>query len=68
MLTYGPYRVSGEMVESNVKFDESLKSRNSEWGVRDLEAVQSVALTNGLELKETVSMPANNLCVVFEKL
>lgn len=67
LLTYGPYRVNGEMVESNVQFDASLKARNSEWGIRDLEAVEAVAQKNGMQLSETVSMPANNLCLVFTK-
>ena len=32
VFLYGPYRVNNFMVESNVAFDQSLKSRNSEWG------------------------------------
>jgi hypothetical protein len=28
-MTYGPYRVGGEMVDSNQRFDESLRGRNS---------------------------------------
>jgi SAM-dependent methyltransferase len=67
LLTYGPYRVKGFMVESNVAFDQSLKSRNPEWGVRDLEAVEEVAGQFGFQIKETVDMPSNNLCVVFVK-
>mgnify|MGYP005991583379 CR=1 FL=1 len=68
VLTYGPYRVNGEMVESNVSFDESLRRRNAEWGVRDLEAVAQAAQRVGIQLERTVSMPANNLCVVFRKV
>lgn len=67
VLTYGPYRVGGTMVESNVAFDRSLREQNPEWGVRDLEEVEAVAKSNGLRLKETVQMPANNLCVVFTR-
>lgn len=68
LLTYGPYRVKNFMVESNVKFDESLRERNSEWGVRDLEAVEAVAQQHGMRIQETIEMPANNLCVVFVKI
>ena len=64
---YGPYKVGGAMVESNIDFDLSLKSRNPEWGIRDLEEVQRIALTYGFELEKTVPMPANNLTVIFRK-
>eukprot|EP01031_Cornospumella_fuschlensis_P031327 gene31326-37856_t len=40
LMTYGPYRVNNFMVESNIAFDQSLRDRNPEWGVRDLEAVE----------------------------
>jgi SAM-dependent methyltransferase len=67
-LLYGPYRVNGTMVESNVAFDENLKSRNPEWGIRDLEEVETIARTEGgFTLHSTVEMPANNLCVIFQK-
>ena len=55
------------MVESNVAFDQSLKSRNTEWGIRDLETVNESAKNHGLELNETIDMPANNLCCIFRK-
>ena len=49
------------------RFDASLKSRNSSWGVRDLETVVEVATENGLDFVEKVSMPANNLSVFYRK-
>jgi hypothetical protein len=68
-LLYGPFRVNGTMVESNMAFDESLKGRDPEWGIRDIEEVQRVANEEGNYVLEFVSeMPANNLCVVFKKL
>lgn len=68
VMTYGPYCVQGSMTESNVAFDASLKARNPEWGVRDLEAVEEVAKQYGFVLKEFVEMPSNNLSVIFETL
>jgi SAM-dependent methyltransferase len=68
LFLYGPYKVKGEMVESNVEFDKSLKSRNADWGIRDLEGVEGLAAEEGLVLKRTVEMPANNLSVVFEMM
>lgn len=67
LMTYGPYRVDGHMVESNVAFDESLKARNPQWGVRDIEAVEAVANAEGFYVKSIVNMPANNLCVFFAR-
>jgi SAM-dependent methyltransferase len=66
LYLYGPYRRSGRhTAPSNEAFDESLRQRNPQWGVRDLEAVVEVAGRHGLELSEVVEMPANNLSVVF---
>jgi hypothetical protein len=48
-------------------FDQSLKSRDPSWGVRDLEAVCEAADEQGLELVETIEMPANNLSLLFRK-
>lgn len=68
VLLYGPYRVNGFLVESNIEFDKSLKERNEEWGIRDLEEVQQIASEEGnFVLFEKVDMPANNLCVIFKK-
>ena len=67
VLTYGPYRVDGFMVESNVNFDLSLKSRNPDWGVRDLEWVGAEAAKSGFVLDRTVSMPANNLACIWKR-
>ncbi len=65
LLTYGPYRVNGHMVESNHEFDRNLKGRNADWGVRDLEEVEKFGEKFGFRLTESISMPSNNLCNVF---
>jgi SAM-dependent methyltransferase len=68
LYLYGAYRQSGvETAPSNLAFDESLRARNPDWGVRDLEDVVAEAAKNGLELERVVPMPANNLSVVFRK-
>jgi len=68
LYLYGPYRIGGRpTAESNAAFDASLKSRDPQWGVRDLEAVCDLAAEHGLKLAETVDMPANNLSVIFKK-
>lgn len=67
VLTYGPYRVSGEMVESNHAFDLSLKARDPSWGVRDLEWVASEAEKRGFVLESSQTMPANNLANIWRR-
>mmetsp|Transcript_39619 Transcript_39619/g.72540 ORF Transcript_39619/g.72540 Transcript_39619/m.72540 type:complete len:324 (-) Transcript_39619:937-1908(-) len=67
LVCYGPYKVGGTAVESNLNFDKALRSRNPEWGVRNLEDVMEVAKTQGLEFEQSIEMPANNLIVLFRK-
>ena len=68
LYLYGAYRQAGvEMAPSNMAFDESLRARDPDWGVRDLEEVVAEAEKNGLRLEEAVPMPANNLSVVFRR-
>jgi hypothetical protein len=67
LYLYGPFKVNRQhTAPSNHAFDTSLKSQNSEWGVRDLEAVATLAESYGLVLSATVEMPANNLSVIFQ--
>jgi hypothetical protein len=69
LYLYGAYRQEGvETAPSNEAFDLSLKARNPEWGVRNLEDVTAEAARHGLELDSVVPMPANNLSVVFRRI
>jgi len=66
MTLYGPYRRAGvPTAASNEAFDASLRARNPEWGLRDLEVVEAEAARHGLRLERVAEMPANNLTVVF---
>jgi SAM-dependent methyltransferase len=68
LCLYGPYRRAGvETAPSNEAFDESLKARDREWGLRDLEAVAAEAEQHGLALEQVVEMPANNISALFRK-
>lgn len=68
LCLYGPYRRPGRELEpSNAAFDESLKARNPEWGLRDLGAVAVAATQAGFGEPAVTEMPANNLSVVFRK-
>ena len=66
LYLYGAYKEKGvHTAQSNKAFDQDLRRRNPEWGVRDLEEVSGLARAHGLELVERIPMPANNLSLVF---
>ena len=68
LYLYGPFRRGGELAApSNVAFDDSLRSRHPEWGVRDLEVVTEEGIKRGFSLGEVAAMPANNLSVVLRR-
>jgi hypothetical protein len=68
LYLYGPYRRHGQhTAPSNAAFDESLRARDPEWGVRDLDEVSALATAHGFALQRTVAMPANNLIVIFRR-
>ncbi len=68
LFLYGPYKQgAAHTARTNEMFDFSLKQRDPEWGVRDLEAVTAAAAGRGLTLRSVVEMPANNLSIVFAR-
>lgn len=67
VMCYGPFKVDGTAAESNLGFDASLRSKDPQWGLRNLEDVTEVAKREGLEYVQKVEMPANNLTVIFRK-
>jgi hypothetical protein len=68
LYLYGPYKQKGQhTAPSNAAFDESLRSQNPAWGVRNLEDVVEAAKAENLTLQKIYQMPANNLSVVFQK-
>jgi SAM-dependent methyltransferase len=68
LYLYGPYRRAGiETAPSNEAFDESLRARDPDWGLRAVEEVVAEAAQHGLALDRIVEMPANNLSVILRK-
>lgn len=68
LYLYGPFRRPNRPLEpGNAAFDESLRRRNPEWGLRDLGAVAALAEANGFPAPEIVEMPANNLSLIFRR-
>jgi SAM-dependent methyltransferase len=68
LYLYGPYRQVGvETAPSNAAFDQSLRARDPEWGLRDLDDVAAQAGHEGLRLEKVIPMPANNLSLVLRR-
>ena len=68
LVLYGPYlEADVETAPSNLAFDESLRTRDPEWGLRDLEAVDRLAAEHGFTRTRRTSMPANNLTLVYRR-
>lgn len=69
LCVYGPFSYGGQhTAESNARFDDFLRRRDPASGIRDFEAVDQLAQTNGLVLMRDFAMPANNRLLVWRKL
>lgn len=68
LFFYGPFMREGRhTAASNAAFDFDLRKRDSRWGVRDVDDLVGEAAIHGLEPRDVVRMPANNLSLVFIK-
>jgi SAM-dependent methyltransferase len=68
LCVYGPFRYAGRYTsDSNQEFDRMLQKRDPESGIRDLDAVTSLAAQYGLRLEADHDLPANNRLVVFTR-
>ena len=68
LVTYGPYLEDGVPTSpGNLAFDQSLRERNSAWGIRRIEDVALEAAKAGLKLIAKHAMPANNLLLVWAR-
>jgi len=69
LIVYGPFLEDGvETATSNLAFDESLRSRDQEWGLRRAEDLDSLAAAHGLARAARHAMPANNLSLIFRPI
>lgn len=68
LILYGPWLEEGvEPAPSNLAFDQSLKSRNPEWGLRLKQAFAVEAAQRGLALVDRREMPSNNVMLRFDR-
>lgn len=65
---YGPFRVRGAHTSpGNEAFDLGLRREDPAMGLRDIVDLESLAQRNHFQLLEPVSLPANNLLLVFTR-
>ena len=66
--SYGPYNKNGAYTsDSNARFDQWLKQRDPVSGIRHIEDLVALGKLNKIELTTEVAMPANNMCLVWQK-
>lgn len=66
VFVYGPFRRGDDFISAgNRAFDAALRAQDPAWGVRDVDAVTAAAETAGWRPRATLTMPANNLSLVF---
>lgn len=67
LILYGPWlEREVDTAPSNLAFDQSLKSRDPEWGLRSVEEFAREAFLRGFVLGDRRAMPANNIMLRFE--
>jgi len=68
LIIYGPFNYGGDYTsESNARFDQWLKNRDSLSGIKHFEEIDRLAEDNGLELVKDYPMPANNRILHYVK-
>lgn len=66
LFIYGPFRqYDVPLAEGNAAFDAALRQQNPEWGLRFVEEIAKEARDVGLMLDQIISMPSNNLSLIF---
>lgn len=68
LVLYGPFNYQGRYTsDSNERFDAFLRSRDPEQGIRDFEAINTLAEQSQLHLEQDNALPANNRLLVWRK-
>jgi hypothetical protein len=68
LAIYGPFNYGGNFTSpSNAAFDEWLRRRDPLSGIRDVEAVHSLASAASLAAVADYAMPANNRLLIWQR-
>lgn len=66
---YGPFNEGGKFTApSNAAFDSQLKRENPAMGIRDIEALETLASSQQLKLESRYNLPANNQLLLFRSI
>ena len=69
LILYGPYIEWGvATTPSNLEFDASLKARDPRWGLREAEALDTLAARHGMARSARHALPANNIMLVYRRV
>ncbi|MBH5323032.1 DUF938 domain-containing protein [Aurantiacibacter sediminis] len=69
LILYGPFiEANIETAASNIAFDQSLRMRNPDWGIRHLGELDELADASGFRRAARHEMPANNLAIVYRRI
>lgn len=65
---YGPFKDQGAFTsDSDERFEQWLKGRDPESGIKDFQWVEAIANQNDMVFEQRYAMPANNFILVYRK-
>ena len=68
LALYGPFNYGGRYTsESNARFDQWLRHRDPQSGIRDFDAINALARSHGLQFHHDHAMPVNNRTLVWRR-
>ena len=68
LTVYGPFNEGGRFSSAgNADFDATLRATDPQRGIRDIEAVETLAQAAGLMRIDDRAMPANNRCITWQR-
>ncbi|MDH5355830.1 MAG: class I SAM-dependent methyltransferase [Gammaproteobacteria bacterium] len=68
LVVYGPFNYNGDYSsDSNRQFDQWLKARDSESGIKHFEWIDRLAQDAGFKIVDDIEMPANNRTIIWQR-
>ncbi|WP_223787658.1 DUF938 domain-containing protein [Marinicella meishanensis] len=68
LFIYGPFKYGGQFTTaSNAEFDQWLKERDPDSGIRDIEWLTDLLTPHGIQLLHDLDLPANNQMLIYQK-
>ena len=68
LALYGPFNFGGKYTaESNARFDQYLRARDPQEGIRNFESLDQLANCQGMSFRRDYPMPSNNQILIWER-